>query len=413
MECITEVRKKEDGLGGFVGRSPLLVHEPSGEPSDTRAPGDNVGAGTGTPVSSCSTSADVLPKDGHGSDTGESRFPPLLPQKASPNTAPVADGDPPTSTGTASHVAAEWSYAHTRRPRRSFPADFKLKAVAYYRQGNTKAATAKFFGIHRKRIQEWIQQESVLTCSPSNKRRMTQTMVAASKTGKGEEQSGGSVEGKDGSALTPSEPNTSMNLSQSGTFMTHIQTLPTLPVVASEGNSGDSQVPAGSATALPTSGGMLAGREDALKDAVSVEAHSGDRVMQHRHTTPPIPPSHTISSPITLAHTSPSCTPPSHTTLSPAQNVPSQSPSSKATLEDNITFLKTLTDETVGTLLDAMNLSKYKAKFLAEQVDGELLSSLGQSELRELGIESGLHQLKLLKLIQGNYSAETFLRKVR
>ena len=73
-------------------------------------------------------------------------------------------------------------------------------------------------------------------------------------------------------------------------------------------------------------------------------------------------------------------------------------------LESNITFLRTLSDETIGTLLDA--------KFLAEQVDGELLSSLRQSELRESGIESGLHQLKLLKLVQEIYSAETFLSKL-
>ena len=94
-------------------------------------------------------------------------------------------------------------------------------------------------------------------------------------------------------------------------------------------------------------------------------------------------------------------------------NVSSHLPASKATLEGNIAFLRSLSDESVGALLDAMNLSKYKAKFLAEQVDGELLFSLGESELRELGVESGLHQLKLLKLIQGIYSAATFLRKAR
>ena len=38
---ITEVREKGDRLKGFASRSPLWVHDPSGKPSSTRAPGDN------------------------------------------------------------------------------------------------------------------------------------------------------------------------------------------------------------------------------------------------------------------------------------------------------------------------------------------------------------------------------------
>ena len=165
---------------------------------------------------------DVLP-DGHGS---ESHFLPFVPQKPSPSSSVKMDH--PNSPSTTSHVADEW-YAHTRRPRRSFSTDFKLKAVLYYKQGNTKAATAKHFGIHTKRIQEWILQEDSLRCSPSNRRRMTQTMAGASKAGKGEVQSECSVKGVDGSPSTATEQITESALSQDGT-LTHILTLPTLPL---------------------------------------------------------------------------------------------------------------------------------------------------------------------------------------
>ena len=411
MEYITEVRGKEDRLEGFVGRSPLLVHEPSGEPSSTRAPGDNADIAKNEAGSPCSTSTDILP-DGQGSNAAESHFLSLLlPQKAPPNTSVATD--PTKSTGTTGHVVDEWYYAHTRRPRRSFSADFKLKAVAYYKQGNTKAATAKFFGIHRKRIQEWIQQESSLRCSPSNKRRMTQTMVSSSKEEKGELQSEGSVEGADSSPFTASERSAESDLSHTGAF-THIQTLTTLPLVAPQASCADVSVSSGSDVAMPTSGGMLAGKDVTMQNTVSIGSCGGVPLVQPtRATHSPIPSAHTTPPPIPATPTTSSPILPAQTTPSPAQNSSSQMPTSRATLESNIIFLRTLSDETIGTLLDAMNLSKYKAKFLAEQVDGELLSSLRQSELRELGIESGLHQLKLLKLVQGIYSAETFLSKLR
>lgn len=418
MECTTKVTGKENStLECFVGRSQGQVLVP--EPSSTRAPGVyNAVVTTSKAGGTCSTgSTDVL-TDGLGS---ESQFLPLVPQKPSP-----LKTDHPSSPSTTSHVADEW-YAHTRRPRRSFSADFKLKAVLYYKQGNTKAATAKHFGIHRKRIQEWIQQEGFLRCSPSNRRRMTQTMAGASKVEKGEVQSEGSVKGADGSPLSATERISESDLSHAGT-LTHIQTLPTLPLqlAASQDDGVGPPVSACFVAVLPTTRGIPAGRQDTMHNTTPVGACSGVSLKQPVHSVPPIPSPHTTPSLIppphstapsmSLAQSTPPVIPPSHTTSSSSSLVPiasSHLPASKATLEGNIAFLRSLSDESVGTLLDAMNLSKYKARFLAEQVDGELLFSLGESELRELGVESGLHQLKLLKLVQGIYSAETFLRKAR
>ena len=414
MECTTKLTGKENSkLECFVGRSQGQVLVP--EPVSTRAPGDYNAVVT-TSKAGWTGSRDVLP-DGHGS---ESHFLPLVPQKPSPNSSVKTDH--PNSPSTAGHVADE-CYAHTRRPRRSFSTDFKLKAVLYYKQGNTKAATAKHFGIHRKRIQEWILQEDVLRCSPSNRRRMTQTMAGGSKAGKGEVQSEGSVKGADGSPSTATEQ-TESGLSHDDT-LTHIQTIPTVPLqlAASEVDGVGTPMSACFVAVLPTTGGIPAGRRDTMQNTTPAGACSGVSLNQPAHhvppfpspqTTPsPIPSSHTTAPSISLAQATQPAIPPSHTTSSPVPNVSSHLPASKATLESNIAFLRSLSDESVGTLLDAMNLSKYKAKFLAEQVDGELLFSLGESELRELGVESGLHQLKLLKLVQGIYSAETFLRKAR
>ena len=437
MDHITDVRGKEDGMEGFVASSRILIHEPS---SSTKAPGDNGVITNEAPGGPCSASTDILP-DGQGSNVSESQlFSLLLPQKAPSKLQSVA-AKPNDSIGTSrdpsSRVAAD-AWRHTRRPRRSFAADFKLKAVAYYKQGNTKAATAKYFGIHRKRIQEWIQQESILKSSPSYKRRMTQTVVAASESERGEVQSEGSVEGADGSPLLASSTIDESDVSHTGAF-THIQTLTTLPLAAVQVSGADTQVPAGSPTAVATLGGTTTGKEVTLHNVVSagacssvpmlvvqptlstsspispVRATSSPHPRPSVHTTcapPHIPQTRAVSNPIPSTHTTPPPIPPVCTTSVSALNDSSQSPSSKATREDNITFLRTLTDEDVARLLDSMNLSSYKERFLAEQVDGELLSSLRQSELRELGVESGLHQLKLLKLVQGIYSAQRFLSKI-
>lgn len=463
MDYITDVRGKEDMMEGFVGSSPILIHEPSS--SSTRAPGDNavISLATNEAGGTCSASTDILP-DGQGSSAAESQlFSLLLPGKAPSNSSMVTE--PTDSIGTtretSSNVVDVWQ--HTRRPRRSFAAEFKLKAVAYYKQGNTKAATAKFFGIHRKRIQEWIQQESVLRSSPSYKRRMTQTVVAASESEKGEVQSEDSVEGADGLPVTASNTIDESDFSHTGAF-THIQTLTTLPLAAVQVDGVGTQVPAGSPTAVPTSGRITTGKEVTLQNIVFAEAcssvpvlvvqptrstsspvsparatfsphpqvhitppptrpaHAASSPLPSVHTTPlhippiravsvPIPSAHTTPPPIPPSHTTPPPIPPTHTTPSSAPNDSSQLPSSRATHESNVAFLKTLSDGNVAKLLDAMNLSRYKERFLVEQVDGELLSSLRQSEFRELGVESGLHQLKLLKLVQGIYSAERFLSK--
>jgi hypothetical protein len=77
----------------------------------------------------------------------------------------------------------------------------------------------------------------------------------------------------------------------------------------------------------------------------------------------------------------------------------------------NILLLQSLDENVISKILDAMNLSKYKERFFEEQVDGELLVSLGDVELKELGVDSSLHRLRLSKLINGCYSAEELLKK--
>ena len=88
--------------------------------------------------------------------------------------------------------------------------------------------------------------------------------------------------------------------------------------------------------------------------------------------------------------------------------VTSQSPTTPE--KNNIAFLKTLSKNEVQHLLLAMNLSKYQDVFLDEQIDGEILSSLGEGELLELGVTTGVHRIRFLKLIEGRHSAEDILK---
>ena len=41
--------------------------------------------------------------------------------------------------------------------KNSYPLSFKLQVIAYFEEGNSKAAAARKFGIARKQVQNWIQ----------------------------------------------------------------------------------------------------------------------------------------------------------------------------------------------------------------------------------------------------------------
>lgn len=57
-----------------------------------------------------------------------------------------------------------------------------------------------------------------------------------------------------------------------------------------------------------------------------------------------------------------------------------------------------------------MNLSQYCVAFRDARVDGQLLTTLTQTELIELKVNSTLHQKKLLNVIDGKESAEKYLQ---
>jgi len=78
------------------------------------------------------------------------------------------------------------------------------------------------------------------------------------------------------------------------------------------------------------------------------------------------------------------------------------------TSEENIAYLKTMSVESVLQLLDDMNLIEYKDSFQHEQVDGELLAELSKQELEDLGVTKRIHQLRLIKLINGSASAKKY-----
>ena len=84
-------------------------------------------------------------------------------------------------------------------------------------------------------------------------------------------------------------------------------------------------------------------------------------------------------------------------------------PSAPAEPTDPGDYLRTLTLESVQTLLKAMNLSCYCESFAEEQIDGELFASLNNEMLQELGVTKSIHILRLKQVIRGMRSAKDIL----
>ena len=60
----------------------------------------------------------------------------------------------------------------------------------------------------------------------------------------------------------------------------------------------------------------------------------------------------------------------------------------------------------IQQLLVAMKLEQYQAKFLEQQICGEILAELGEKELeQELGVSSRIHRVRLLKISAGLHRA--------
>ena len=62
-------------------------------------------------------------------------------------------------------------------------------------------------------------------------------------------------------------------------------------------------------------------------------------------------------------------------------------------------------------VLRGMHLSQYIQRFEDEDVSGELLCDIQEDILEDdLGVKQKFHRLKLMKLINGHYSAEKILK---
>lgn len=62
-------------------------------------------------------------------------------------------------------------------------------------------------------------------------------------------------------------------------------------------------------------------------------------------------------------------------------------------------------------LLDVTGLSQYRDIFTRETMTGDILLECNEDILKhELGIESKLHRIKLMKLINGHHSAQSYLQ---
>ena len=80
---------------------------------------------------------------------------------------------------------------------------------------------------------------------------------------------------------------------------------------------------------------------------------------------------------------------------------------------ENKAYLKNLKVDEVLQLLEAMQLEEYRESFKREKIDGEVLSSLTEEDLlQELNIQKRLHRVRLLKVIEGIYSAEEYLTEL-
>ena len=63
-------------------------------------------------------------------------------------------------------------------------------------------------------------------------------------------------------------------------------------------------------------------------------------------------------------------------------------------------------------LLEDMNLGQYRRSFQEQQVSGDVLMDLTDNMLssKELGVDSALHRLRLMKVIRGEPSAHRLLK---
>ena len=82
-------------------------------------------------------------------------------------------------------------------------------------------------------------------------------------------------------------------------------------------------------------------------------------------------------------------------------------------IAENLVYLKSMQGAEVLELLEAMQLEEYKESFKSEKIDGEVFSSLTEADLmHELNIQKRLHRVRLMKVIEGVYSASDILTQI-
>lgn len=64
----------------------------------------------------------------------------------------------------------------------------------------------------------------------------------------------------------------------------------------------------------------------------------------------------------------------------------------------------------VCELIDVMGLGQYKKKFMEEHISGEILLECDEQVLQdELGVQSRIHRIRLMKVVTGVHSAKSLL----
>lgn len=73
-------------------------------------------------------------------------------------------------------------------------------------------------------------------------------------------------------------------------------------------------------------------------------------------------------------------------------------------------FLLSLFVLQIANLLDQMALSRYKEKFMEENIDGSMFFELDDLVLKEdLGVTTRLHRIKLMAIIEGHHSVNKYI----
>ena len=250
-------------------------------------------------------------------------------------------------------------------PKKAYETEFKLQAVEFYKQGHSKMETAKCFNVHPRRIREWISMEEVLKVTPRDRKRVTKRLLTK---------------------LNVSEDMWTDVKKQMCKKREKISEDLNSVVILSNSSANSDLSPWAYNPSSTSQISQLHPLADLTTPSVQLSSTQGDTAV----LTDTINPSDTAQ--IDEVETTPT---------SALLNTPEK---------QNIDSLRLLSKSQVQDLLSAMNLTKYKDDFAAEQVDGEILSSLGERELIELGVTIGLHRIRFMKIIQGKHSAQEVLR---